>query len=429
MSMRQEFVPVEEAALASGIPLLVATGPSAAVTTVTLWVRSGSRDEQPATTGMTHVLEHLLMEQPLPGGDLSCMELVQGVGGEANALTSREFLMLLAAAPTRYGVDVARWLAQALAGQHLSEQVLAAQKRVVVEELRAAADDPMDLIHDVFFRTVFEGMPLGRPVGGTPETVTTLTADAARRHWRERVHAGTVGVVAAGGLTVDELRRALDDSPLGALPHGAWLAPARLDGQVPPPPATGRRSVSTSSSYAAVAVGGRGAAAPDPDRVAYEVLPMLMAGTGTSLLFREIRSRRGLSYDVWGRYDAYRDVGAWRVAIGTSPENLEEVLGTARELLAGRAAAGWSPEEVSTAKRQAAGLIELEAETSAGVATLLGRHRWLARDPDWSPRRHIDAIESLRHEEVEGAYREAVEPLVTATVAAGGEGEGAGDRP
>jgi predicted Zn-dependent peptidase len=367
MSVEREQLPIDTRTLSSGVPVIVARGSSPTVTTVTLWVRSTM--------------------------------------------------------PTRYGLDAARWLATALTNERLSEEVLSAQKSVIIEELRGAADDPMDRVHDVFFEAMFAGAALGRPVGGTIDTVAALSADAVRLHQQERVHAGTIGVIAAGGLTADELTRALDDGPLGALEHEAWLPHPEQPHDSPREPVT-RRSVDSPNSYAALVLGGRAAAVSDPERVAYEVLPMLIAGTGTSLLFREVRSKRGLAYDVWGRFDAYRDIGAWRVSIGTSPENLEKVVGIAQELLCERAEGAWPAREIATAKRQAAGLIELEAETSAGVAVLLGRNRWLAQDWDWSLHGHVEAIEALRPDDVAGAYRAAMDHLVVATVAGARAEEG-----
>ena len=55
-----------------------------------LWVRTGSRDEEPGQAGLSHFLEHLLFKGTDRHTAIEISELFDGLGAAANAATSKE---------------------------------------------------------------------------------------------------------------------------------------------------------------------------------------------------------------------------------------------------------------------------------------------------------------------------------------------------
>ncbi|WP_214106896.1 M16 family metallopeptidase [Acrocarpospora catenulata] len=394
--------------LAGGVPVWVAHRPGAGATTVTLWLRAGSRHEEEDTAGVTHLLEHVLMQAPSVDGQRP-VDLLEALGGEADAITSREYLVLYARVPTEETRTALEVLGRALAEPALTGEVLEAERRVVREELRLAAGDPADVVHDVFFDLAFPGHAMGRPVGGTAERVARLDLDALRRHHAR--FAGTAGVVVCGGAEPRAVLRALEKGPLADL--SAVAVPGGVDG-VGLRAHGGRRALALNSDTAGVVVGG--AAVPYGDRLepAWQVLMDLVAGAGSALLTEELRNRRGLAYDIWAVPAPYRDTGTWRVYVATAPEHVEEVVDTATWLLIERAARGWPPEEVARAARRVAGLLRLETEQSLEEALRYGRHGLVAGRPDWTLAREAAAIEAVTAADIAEVTRRAAGPLAIA---------------
>ncbi|MFI7046834.1 M16 family metallopeptidase [Streptosporangium sandarakinum] len=397
------------AELAGGVPAWILHRPGAGVTTVTLWTLTGSRYEDEDLSGGTHLLEHILMQAPLPGGGRP-VDLLEALGGEANAVTSRDHLVLYARVPTSETLAALDVLSRALAEPVITAEVLEAERRVVQEELRLAASDPADVVHDLFFDAAFPGGALGRPVGGTAGSVGRLGLEALRAHHARWARAGTVAAVICGGADPDALLRALETGPLGALPPAGPLP-------VPERPrfgGGGRRTLALNSDSAGVVLGGP--AVPYGDRLlpAWQVLMDLVADASSALLTEEIRNRRGLSYEMWGFANAYRDAGVWRAFVSTAPENVGEVVETAVALLEERAGLGWTGEEVALAARRTAGLFRLEAEESLEEALLYGRYGLLGGDPQWTLDAQVAAIRAVTSDDVLAALRAAVDPLVIA---------------
>jgi predicted Zn-dependent peptidase len=377
------------AVLGGGVPVRVRHRPGAEVTTVSVWLRAGSRDER-GRRGLTHLLEHVLMQAPLPGGDRP-VDVVESFGGEANAVTSREFLALYARVPTERAAAAAEVLAAALVNPELAADVVEAETRVVQEELRLAASEPADVAHDVLFGRMFGDHLLGRPVGGTIESVAGAAPGELVAH-RDSCLPLAAAVV-SGGWPAAEACRSLDEGPLGTVPAGAVPRPD------PPPFRGGRADLPLNSDSAAVVLGGAAAALSDPLLPAWHVLLELLAGSNSAPLVEEIRSARGLSYDVSGYVSGYRDTGVWRVSLTTSPDAVDEAVGLAVELLVEQARRSWTAAEVAIARQRVAGLLQLDMESSLEDTVLLGTHA-LVGGADWTSARALAALAAVRPDDV-----------------------------
>lgn len=406
-------------ALRNGVPVQVRRRPGADVTTVSVWVPLGSRHE--TAPGITHLLEHVLMQATPPGHGQRVIDELEALGAEANALTARDHLVLHARVPTPEALPALRVLADSLVNNDFPDELVEAERRVVDEELRLAAADPTDIVHDIFFATAFAGQPMGRPVGGTPDDVARLTA-ADLTKWSERnVRAGTVAAVVCGDVEPDVLVDVLDGGPLGALPASP-PEPANTSEPASPPelevrptPTYGRTDLALNSDTAGIVVGGHGFALADDRLPAAEVLIELLAGANSSVLHEEIRSRRGLSYDLWGAATGYRDTGVWRIGMSTAPGHRDTVVHLAGELLSGALAAGFTQEQVALARRRSAALLQLDAESSLDEVLRLGQHRLIGRNPSWTPRGHAEALLRVDAADVAECARLMLGRVVVAT--------------
>lgn len=395
------------ASLANGLPVWTLRRPGATATTVTLWLLTGSRYEPEGVAGGTHLLEHILMQAPLPGSGRP-VDLLEALGGEANAITSRDHLVLFARVPTREALAALEILARALAEPALTEAVLESERKVVQEELRLAAGDPFDVVHDVFYDVAFAGHPLGRAVGGTAESVGRVGLDDLRAYHSRWVRAGSAGVIVCGDVPPGDVARVLSAGPLNDLPASDG-APREAER---PKVRGGRRGLALNNDSAGVVLGGPAVPYGHPLLPAWQVLMDLVAGASSALLFEEIRNRRGLAYDMWGFTNAYRDTGVWRAFAATAPEHVEEVVETATSLLAERAERGWTAAEVELATRRTAGLLQLETEQSLEEALFYGRYGLIPGHPSWTLGGHVDAIRAVTTDDVLQCLKRAIDPLI-----------------
>lgn len=402
----------EPTALANGVRYAVLHRPGADVTTVSVWVLAGSRHEP--IPGMAHLFEHVVMQSVPAGRSMRVVDEIEAAGGDANAMTARDHVVLHARVPTADAPAALGILAAAAVTSEFDADLVSAERRVVQEELRLAAADPTDIVHDVFFQAAYGDHPMGRPVGGTLADLARLDA-AGLRDWSRRfVRPALVRVVVCGGMTSEAVRAVLAGEALAGLEGSA-------DDRQPdnsPPVTAGRKDASIVSDTAAVVVGGPGFALSDRAILAAEVVIELVAGGNASVLTEEIRSRHGWSYDIAGGVGGYRDTGSWRVAISTAPEHREQVVSLATGLLADAVRRGWTKAQVSAASRRVAGLARVDAESSLEEALLFGDHAYVGESAGFSLAAHLADLASVSADEVNDAARFMISRLVVATAGA-----------
>ncbi|MDP9070990.1 MAG: insulinase family protein [Actinomycetota bacterium] len=139
------------------------------------WVGTGSRDEAPGLLGASHFLEHLLFKGTPTRSARQIAEDVDAVGGDLNAFTTKEytaFYVRLLAQGLELGLDI---LSDILWSPAFRPEEVEAERQVILEEILMRADEPADLVHEVFAEALFPDHPVGREVLGDEATVEAMT--------------------------------------------------------------------------------------------------------------------------------------------------------------------------------------------------------------------------------------------------------------
>src|SRR5581483_6708146 len=133
------------------------------------WIGTGSRAEQDAQAGLSHLLEHLPFKGPARYGSTEIDEIFDAMGAEINAGTGKETTSL-------YSRVIDDHLERAF--DVMSDMVWAprlddvdSEREVILEEIAMYEDDPQDKIFDVLGSAVFGSHPLGRAIIGRAEVV------------------------------------------------------------------------------------------------------------------------------------------------------------------------------------------------------------------------------------------------------------------
>ncbi|MCR6706082.1 MAG: insulinase family protein [Cellulomonas sp.] len=326
---------VRRSVLPGGVRVLTEHMPGLRSATVGAWVGVGSRDEESGHFGSTHFLEHLLFKGTARRTAMDIAEAFDAVGGEANAATGKEHTCYYARvldSDLPMAVDV---IADMVTSARLEADELETERGVILEELAMNDDDPSDVVHEQFATAVLGDHPLGRPIGGTPDTIRDVPRDAVWEHYRWHYQPATLVVSAAGGVDHDTLCAQVAD----ALVAGDW----DLEGDADP---TGRRAraveltageqglpivgveraVRRHTEQANVIVGCTSLTATDDRRFTLSVLNAVLGGGMSSRLFQEVREKRGLAYSTYSFASGHTDTGVFGLYAGCTPAKVDEVV-------------------------------------------------------------------------------------------------------
>jgi len=373
---------VRRTILPSGVRILTEHIPGSRSATIGYWVAAGSRDElgavgsTPSRYGSTHFLEHLLFKGTPSRTALDIAISFDSVGGEHNAVTSKEYTCYYAKVrdadlPMAIGV-----LSDMLTSSVLDRSEFETERGVILEELAMTEDDPGDVVGERLFEAVLGDHPLGRPVGGTPETIRAVTRDAVWEHYLGAYRPNDLVVSAAGAVDHDTIVAAVTAS----LSASGWdlhteAAPRPRRSITPVAASAGRpvTVVSKPTEQASLMVGLPGLVATDDRRSAMAVLNSVFGGGMSSRLFQEVREKRGLAYSVYSYAPSYSDAGVFTMYAGCTPERA----GTVTELMLAElrrlAEHGITADELTRAHGQLSGSAALALEDSDTRMSRLGR--------------------------------------------------------
>jgi predicted Zn-dependent peptidase len=352
--------------LATGERVITERVPSVRSVSIGFWIGAGSRDETDARAGVSHFIEHLLFKGSGTHSAQEIAEIFDGLGGELNAATSRETTVVYARVPDDRlvtALDVMTGMVYEPAFVDVDSE-----REVVLEEIAMVEDNPQDLVHDVVAEAVFGGHPLGRPVIGRADVISSVSRRALAAYHRGAYTAGNIVVAAAGNLEHERLVALLGER-LSQTP----VAPRRPRKPVGRKLAPGVRFQRKDTEQYHVCLGAPGISRRDERRFAASLLDAILGGSASSRLFQEIREKRGLAYSVYSFASQYSDAGQIGLYVGTREENLVECLEIAARELADVAAGNVRAGELERAQENLKGRMLLSLESTSNRMSRLGK--------------------------------------------------------
>ena len=360
----------------SGLRILTESVPGAASTSVGMWVGVGSRDEDNVAFGSTHFLEHLLFKGTPRRTAMDIAEAFDSVGGEHNALTAKEHTCYYAKVQDRdlkMAIDV---LADMVSSSVIDPTEFDVERRVILEELAMADDDPSDVAHERVTEAVMGDHPLGRPIGGNPDTIKAAERDQVVAHYQRYYRPDELVITAAGALDHDQVVSWV----ISALQLCGWSlntesSPvARRDtalAQLHSIPA--RQVIHRPLEQSMVVLSMPGLTQTDPRRPAQAILTTVLGGGMSSRLFQEVREKRGLAYSVYAFASNYSDAGMFGMGGGTSPNHASEVALLMRDLFMEIVEGGITRHEWERTRGNLQGSSSLALESTDARMVRLGR--------------------------------------------------------
>ncbi len=403
-SVRKEILP-------NGIVVL--TEPMEHVYSVSLgiWLRAGSRQEPPALNGISHFIEHMVFKGTARRSAEEIAREVDSVGGMLDAFTSKELVCFNSRVLGGHLPQVFDILADLVLEPKFAEEDIAREQSVVLEEIRMTQDNPEDLVHELFSQNFWNPHPLGRPILGTPETVSSFGRGMLQDWFRRCYTPERLVITAAGHLDHDAFVRLISERFAHLAPGDRDLADAAPQ---PAPHITLRTKRELEQVH--ICLGVPALPMTDRRRFALSVLNNVLGGGMSSRLFQNIRERQGLAYSIFSETNAYRDAGTLSIYAGTSLETATQLVRSVLEEFRRLKEEPLSAEELRRAKDHLKGATLLALEGSGQRMNSLARyHIYFGRQ--FTPAELISLLEGVTAEEVQEIARQFFQPeLLAASV-------------
>jgi zinc protease len=363
-ALAQDGPRAQKFTLANGMTLIVLPDHRAPTAVHMVWVRVGSIDEVDGTSGVAHVLEHMMFKgtRTLKAGEFS--RRVAALGGRENAFTTTDFTSYFQQIPANRLADVMKLESDRLVHNRWPDEEFRKELEVVKEERRMRTEDePRSLLYETLSATAFMASPYRRPIIGWMNDLDNMQPDDARAFYKQWYTPKNAAVVVVGDVDVAQVKR-LAEHYYGRLPTHAL--PARKPRVEPTQMGLKRVQLKAPADQAYVALafkvpGLRSLDAADPanqDALALTVLAAVLDG------YAGARLDRGLTQ---GPDRVADSAGASNGLMGRGPQLF---------VLDGVPAAGKTAAQVETALREQVARIAREGISEAELERV--KTQWVA---------------------------------------------------
>ncbi|TVX93932.1 M16 family metallopeptidase [Paenibacillus agilis] len=358
---------MENVQLTNGLRVVLEKIPTCRSVSFGIWVKTGSRNEDETTNGVSHFIEHMLFKGTERYDAKSIAEAFDGIGGHVNAFTSKEYTCYYTKVLDEHlpiAVDV---LSDMFFRSQMAEEELHKERNVILEEISMYEDTPDDLVHDLLTRAAYGSHSLAYPILGTRERLDAMTSADLKRYMNQHYTLDNTVIAVAGNI---------DDSIIELLER--HFGDFQIKGQSPAVEAPAFKSdllfhqKQTEQNHICMSL--PGCSMNDSNLYAMVLLNNIIGGGMSSRLFQEIREKRGLAYSVYSYHSSHIDSGLFTVYAGTAPKQTSDVLELTLEVLQDVTVKGLSDEELRKGKEQLKGSLILSLESTSSRMTRLGKN-------------------------------------------------------
>lgn len=292
---------VVERTLDNGLRVLLLEDHKAPVTVVQVWYRVGARNEVPGTTGLSHMLEHMMFKGTGAHGPEEYSRIISRNGGNENAFTSDDattYFATLAADRAAVEIDLE---ADRMRGLRLSAENFEPERRVVMEERRMRTDDnPVAFLLETLGATSFLEHPYRQPTIGWAKDIEGWTLEDLQRHYDTYYRPNNAVLVAVGDFDAAAMGDLVAER-FGPIPRAADPPPVRAT--EPPPRGARRVEVERPAKLPFVAIAWHAPNLHHPDSAALEMLAGVLSNGKSSRLHARLVHDQRLALSADASYD------------------------------------------------------------------------------------------------------------------------------
>ena len=365
---------------------------------VGFFVRTGSRDETPAVSGVSHFLEHMMFKGTDTLSALEVNEAFDRLGAKFNAFTSEENTVYYAAVLPEFLEQVSDLWMQ-LMRPTLRDDDFKMEKNVILEEIAMYKDMPQFEAMDQGRALHFGQHPCGNSVLGTNESIDDLSANQMREYFSHRYAPNNLVLSCCGNFEFDSLCRLAEDKCSGWKSAEAPRVLSSFDGTFE------KKNILNSSLVRQhFCLLSPSVSMQDCRRYAASLLSTIIGNDAGSRYYWALVDP-ALAETAGMQCESMDGAGAFYTYICCNPDNTEKVLETIDALYQDIRNSGISQEELDAARNKVLSAMTLRCEQPMGRLVSLG-FNWVYSRQYFRVAQEVDSIKSVTLDDISGLIEE-----------------------
>ena len=385
-----------------------------------LAIRSGTRNEPEALSGIAHMTEHMLFKGTQKRSPQQISNRLEMLGGELNAYTAKEETVLYSTVLKEDTAKAVDLLFELAFTSTFPQKELDKERCVVIDEINMYKDSPSECIFEEFERLLFEPSPLSRSILGTTKSLKKIDSAALQAYVRANFRPENLCIAIVGNLTPQRAERIARQAAEKYIP--ASYAPADLPARpvaparLPTPPRF-EKEVAKKNHQVNCIIGTTAYSFYDERRMEMILLANLLGGpSSNSRLNQKLREKNALVYAIDASYTQFSDNGSLMIYFGCEKPNLERCIALVHEELAALRDKPLRDSALRAARKQLLGQLAVSSDNGEAQALAMAKSMLVFGNvmPDEEVRRRIEAItpQSLQRVAAEVLAEERLSTLI-----------------
>lgn len=359
-----------------------------------IWVDAGSKHETPTNNGISHFIEHMLFKGTEKRSAKDIAEVIDGVGGQINAFTSKECTCYYTKVlDTHYNLAL-DLLSDMLFNSKFDPVEIEKERSVILEEINMYDDSPEDLVHDILSQTLFKNNSLGMPILGTKESLNNIDREMILEYMKGYYVANNAVLSIVGNFDEDRILETINDKFCN------WHTNVKLS-KFEDPIDYNFELVCKSKEIeqAHLCIGFKGFELNSENQYPLLVLNNILGGSMSSRLFQRIREDKGLAYSIYSYPSIYKNGGSLVIYAGTNPSQIKQVIEIIHDEIRDIMKNSLSEDEINKSKEQLKGNYILGLESTSSRMTSIGKSELLL-NRIYSPKEILEKIDSVTSSDI-----------------------------
>jgi predicted Zn-dependent peptidase len=305
--------------------LRIVTVPMENTNTVTclILVGTGSKYETKDINGISHFLEHMFFKGTKKRPNtLKISEVLDSVGGEYNAFTSKEITGYWAKVDKKHTDVALDWITDIFLNSKYDEKEIQREKGVIIEEVNMYLDTPTAYIGDLWEGLLYGDQPAGWKVIGEKENILSFDRKKIMSYFKAHYSPSNVVICIAGGIDSEAIELKIKKYFKGVKATDVGQKIKVRESQSEPSVLIHNKK----TDQMHFCLGVRAYDLFDQRKYALALLSIILGGNMSSRLFIKVRERNGLAYSIHTSVDGATDAGYLVTQAGIDHKNLEKAV-------------------------------------------------------------------------------------------------------
>lgn len=342
-----------------------------------LSIKCGTRDEAGFPGGIAHFVEHTIFK----GTSKRSASVINGyldkLGGELNAFTTKEEIVLHATVLKEDLGKAAALLLEMATSAIFPENEIKTEKGVVIDEIHSYKDSPSEDIYDKFEEMLFDGHPLSGNILGTSASVRKIKRGDLLKFVQDKFRPESMALSVVADIEEKKMER--DMLKLVGKVFGDYATCSEgASGREVVKDFVGKvfnETMNKRNHQANCIIGG---IAPslyqERERLATVLLCNILGGpANNSILNSVLREKHGWVYGVECGYTQYTDTGIVSISLGCDKANLEKCEAAIWKELEKLQTTLLSDSKMKAAKKQLLGQLAISGDNGETQCLSMGK--------------------------------------------------------